>query len=74
MYIQAPIIEFIPMENYKKKEEDYAMPVYKTILRAGTLSTTGHSTNFISAIDVPAKKNSSYWVLKGAAFVCMLND
>lgn len=56
MYINAPVIEFIPTENYVRKEEDYAMPVYKTTLRAGTLSTTGHSTNFIISIDVPAKK------------------
>ncbi|EGR30170.1 hypothetical protein IMG5_139330 [Ichthyophthirius multifiliis] len=74
MYTQVPIIEFVPQENYKSKHEDYKMPVYKTLLRAGTLSTTGHSTNFIIGIDTPTKKKPEYWILKGAALACALND
>ena len=31
----------------------FKCPVYKTSVRAGTLSTTGQSTNYILAIDVP---------------------
>ena len=50
------------------------MPVYKTSVRAGTLSTTGHSTNFIIGVDCPSTRKPSYWVLKGAAFLCQLND
>lgn len=68
------MIEFIPSENYKSKPEDYKIPVYKTTVRAGTLSTTGHSTNFIIGIDTPTKRKPEYWILKGAALACALND
>ena len=73
MYAIAPIIFFTPAENYTADPEDYTMPVYKTSVRAGTLSTTGHSTNFIIGIECPSNKKPSHWVLKGAAFLCQLN-
>ena len=74
MYANAPAIFFSPAENYTPDPEEYAMPVYKTSVRAGTLSTTGHSTNFIIAIDTPTSKLPQYWVLQGAALLCQLND
>jgi dynein heavy chain len=74
MYAIAPIIFFTPAENYVADAEDYTMPVYKTSVRAGTLSTTGHSTNFIIGIECPTNKKPSHWVLKGSAFLCQLND
>mmetsp|Transcript_7627 Transcript_7627/g.14387 ORF Transcript_7627/g.14387 Transcript_7627/m.14387 type:complete len:3920 (+) Transcript_7627:928-12687(+) len=83
-YSQAPIIKFNPVEilpsdqqvDYQPEEETYAMPLYKTSVRAGVLSTTGHSTNFVIAIDSPCPegKRPSYWVLQGAALLCQLND
>ena len=72
IYTDAPIIHFIPTENYKPDPKDYSMPVYKTVVRAGTLSTTGHSTNFIISIDCPTKMPPNYWILNGAAFTCSL--
>jgi len=49
-----PVIYFIPTNAYTQKNEDYICPLYKTSLRAGTLSTTGQSTNFILSVDLPS--------------------
>jgi dynein heavy chain len=74
MYVDAPVINFMPTEKYEPDKEDYTMPVYKTTTRAGVLSTTGHSTNFVIAIEVPTRLKPEHWILNGAAFVCQLND
>lgn len=72
----APLIYFNPTDNFVPKPNEYAMPLYKTSKRAGTLSATGHSTNFILTVYVPTppKLTSDYWVLNGAAFVCDVDE
>uniref|UniRef100_A0A6A7GE25 Dynein heavy chain axonemal n=1 Tax=Hirondellea gigas TaxID=1518452 RepID=A0A6A7GE25_9CRUS len=74
LYSRIPMIHFIPAENYTPNPKDYSAPCYKTSVRAGILSTTGQSTNFILPIELPTSINPSYWVLKGAAILCQLND
>eukprot|EP00931_Biecheleriopsis_adriatica_P066335 TRINITY_DN4071_c0_g1_i5.p1 TRINITY_DN4071_c0_g1~~TRINITY_DN4071_c0_g1_i5.p1 ORF type:complete len:3484 (+),score=878.42 TRINITY_DN4071_c0_g1_i5:1149-10454(+) len=74
MFIKAPILNFIPWQDKKANTEKYRMPIYKTSVRAGTLSTTGHSTNFVLAIELETEEEPAYWTLKGAAMLTMLND
>ena len=50
----------------------YKCPVYKTTNRAGVLSTTGHSTNFIFEIDVPTTQDPHSWTKAGVAMFCAL--
>jgi len=74
MYVRAPVINFIPWRNKVVNLEKYFCPLYKTSVRAGTLSTTGHSTNFVLFLEVETAEHSNYWILRGAAMLCMLND
>ena len=52
----------------------YDCPLYKTSLRAGTLSTTGHSTNFVVALPIPTSQSQNHWIRRGCAMLCMLDD
>lgn len=55
-------------------EFKYSCPVYKTPARKGTLSTTGISTNFVLAIDLPCERASEHYALNGTALVCNINN
>lgn len=74
MYVRAPMINFVPWRNKVANTEKYSCPLYKTSVRAGTLSTTGHSTNFVLSIELETSENPNHWVLRGAAMLTMLND
>ncbi|KPA77305.1 putative dynein heavy chain [Leptomonas pyrrhocoris] len=55
---------------------EYACPLYKVRTRAGTLSTTGVSTNYVTCITLPSLDGVSgdHWTLRGVAALCALDD
>ena len=53
----------------------YNMPLYNTSCRFGTLSTTGHSTNFIKYLLVSAgSQDGAYWTKRGTAAFLQESD
>ncbi|KPA85080.1 putative dynein heavy chain [Leptomonas pyrrhocoris] len=73
-YAELPPVHFLP-EPYHVKPEDYhAVPLYRTTVRAGVISSLGASSNYVLSIEVPSADGSDYWLLKGAACVCALNQ
>ncbi|CAH8627144.1 unnamed protein product [Schistosoma bovis] len=65
-----PIIHMKPEMDYIPDSNDYIAPLYKTAARAGVLSTTGMSTNFIVAVPLKTNKPQAYWIEMGASLLC----
>jgi dynein heavy chain len=74
MYIRAPVINFVCWQDKVPNLAKYSCPLYKTSVRAGTLSTTGHSTNYVLSVELETTEHPNYWILRGAAMLTMLND
>jgi dynein heavy chain len=74
-----PIVHILPCKIDDKhllsaKKNCYESPVYKTSMRRGTLSTTGHSTNYVMALYLTTSKPARHWINRGVAVVLQLSD
>lgn len=76
MFAPLPVIHFKPSQAFVAPSSCYDCPLYKTSVRAGILSTTGQSTNFVLCVSLPMKEgtDSDFWVLQGVALMCMLDE
>uniref|UniRef100_A0A674D5A9 Dynein axonemal heavy chain 1 n=1 Tax=Salmo trutta TaxID=8032 RepID=A0A674D5A9_SALTR len=74
LYTEMAVIWMVPEPNRKPPTSGvYICPIYKTLTRAGTLSTTGHSTNYVIAVELPTHTTQRYWIKQGVALICALD-
>ncbi|GLG96114.1 Dynein heavy chain, cytoplasmic-like Protein [Gryllus bimaculatus] len=73
LFTQFPIIWMVPEKNHVTPSSVYESPVYKTLTRAGTLSTTGHSTNYVVTMELPSREPQKHWIKRGVALICALD-
>jgi len=66
MWLVPKVDRILPMSGI------YHCPLYKVVSRAGTLSTTGHSTNFVMFIELKTVEEQDHWIVAGlAAFLAL---
>jgi len=86
LYMQFPMIWLDPQVDRPLPTSGvYSCPAYKTLTRAGTLSTTGHSTNFVLMVELPTDQPCTgtfsrycegfapHWIKRAVALFCSLN-
>ena len=74
MFDTMPVVHFVPTQNFVRNAADYECPLYKTAVRAGVLTTTGASSNYVLSLDIPTAKPPDYWVRMGVAALCALAE
>lgn len=75
LYVDFPIIHLVP--QYLREAPltgIYECPLYKVLSRKGTLSTTGHSTNFVLMLELPTNEPQNVWIKAGVAMFLSLKQ
>lgn len=75
LFTELPMVLLMPVKDRIKPDTGiYDTPVYKVLSRTGTLSTTGHSTNFVIWMELPSKDTQAKWIKAGVAVFLSLRQ
>lgn len=75
LYTDVPMIHFLPVAKREAPTTGiYFCPLYKVLSRAGTLTTTGHSTNYVLDVELPTDQDQSIWIKEGVAMFLSLKQ
>lgn len=77
LYTKMKSIHILPQKKTEiNNGHSYMCPVYKTAARFGTLTTTGHSSNFVVDIYIPMQKKHKerHWIKRGVAMLTSLSE
>lgn len=69
-----PAMLLAPCTSIAEDPLRYKAPLYKTSVRAGVLSTTGHSTNFVMTVLLPTNLKEDVWVTRGCALLTQISN
>jgi dynein heavy chain len=74
MHLQPQVVGDKKTASGAAESGFYSCPLYKTLTRAGVLSTTGLSTNFITELQLPisSDRTESFFVRRGCALIAAL--
>lgn len=68
LFVEMPMVHMVPVEDRVIPTSGiYKSPMYKVLSRTGTLSTTGHSTNFVIYMELPTNELPEIWIRAGVA-------
>mmetsp|Transcript_33441 Transcript_33441/g.54338 ORF Transcript_33441/g.54338 Transcript_33441/m.54338 type:complete len:762 (+) Transcript_33441:1-2286(+) len=74
LFSPMPPIWLDPITKKDWAQKDcFECPTYKTSIRAGTLTTTGHSSNFVLFMYLDTDVDPGHWIRRGVAMLCMLD-
>lgn len=76
MFSRLPVLHLKPCAHYTPPATGYRCPLYRTVQRAGALSTTGSSTNFVGHLSLPIAQGTTpvEWTLQGTAALCAVPE